>query len=101
MEDYDCTINYHLGKANMVADVLSRQVQVAGSMIKKLHLLEEVSIWSPHLKPTKVILENIVVKSVLLDHIKEAQERTMKCKSDWRKLRKGKNQILTWERMVY
>ena len=30
LEDYDCTIKYHLGKANVVADTLSRQVHMAG-----------------------------------------------------------------------
>ena len=39
LEDYDCTINYHPGKVNVVADTLSRQVQVAGLIIKELHLL--------------------------------------------------------------
>ena len=74
----------------MVADALRRQVQVAGLMIKKLHLLEEVSIWSPYLKPTKVILENIVVKSVLLDHIKEAQEKDHEVQKWLEKVKKGK-----------
>ena len=44
-------------------------------MIKELHLLEEVSCWNPRLEPRKVILGNIVVKSTLLEHIKEAQEK--------------------------
>ena len=25
LKDYDCTIDYHLGKANVVADTLSRK----------------------------------------------------------------------------
>ena len=75
LKDYDCTINYHPGKANVVADALSRQVQVAGLMIKELHLLEEVSYWNPLLEPRKVILGNIVVKSTSLERIKEAQEK--------------------------
>ena len=44
-------------------------------MIKELHLLEKISIWNPRLEPKKVILGNIVVKSILLDRIKEAQEK--------------------------
>ena len=43
LEDYDCTINYHPNKANVVIDALSRKVQVARLMIKEWHLLEEVS----------------------------------------------------------
>ncbi|XP_073279500.1 uncharacterized protein [Primulina huaijiensis] len=37
VKDYDCTINYHLGKANVVADALSRKSGVVlSSMIQKL-----------------------------------------------------------------
>ncbi|XP_071902449.1 uncharacterized protein [Coffea arabica] len=35
LEDYNCSINYHLGKANVVADALSRKAQVAGLMVKE------------------------------------------------------------------
>ena len=44
-------------------------------MIKELHLLEEISVWNPRLEPRKVILGNIVMKSTLLERIKEAQEK--------------------------
>ena len=43
LENYDCVINYHIGKANVIADALFRQVQVIGLMIKDLHLLKEVT----------------------------------------------------------
>ena len=77
LRDYDYMINFHPGKANVVADTLSRKVQVTGLMIKELHLLEEISVWNPCLKQRKVIFENIVVRSTLLDHIKEAQEKNL------------------------
>ncbi|XP_071920667.1 uncharacterized protein [Coffea arabica] len=73
LEDYDCTINYHPGKANVVADALSRQVQIAGLMAKEWNLLEEVSEWNPRLDRQRVIFCNITVRSELLDRIKEAQ----------------------------
>ncbi|XP_071918797.1 uncharacterized protein [Coffea arabica] len=72
-EDYDCTINYHQGKANVVADALSRQVQIAGLMAKEWNLLEEVSEWNPRLDRQRVIFCNITVRADLLDRIKEAQ----------------------------
>ncbi|XP_027181926.1 uncharacterized protein LOC113780313 [Coffea eugenioides] len=89
LEDYDCTINYHPGKANVVADALSCQVQVARLMIKELHLLEEISIWNPRLEPRKVILGNIVVKSVFLDRIKKAQEKDSEVQKWLEKVKKG------------
>ena len=51
LKDYDCTLNYHSGKANVVADVLSRKVQVASLMVREWHMLEEVSAWNPCLEP--------------------------------------------------
>ena len=44
LENYDFRINYHPGKTNVVADALSRSVQVTELMIKELYLLEDISI---------------------------------------------------------
>ena len=55
-EDYDYTINYRPGKANIMADALSRKAQVAGLMIKEWGLLESVSEWNLCLGGQKVIL---------------------------------------------
>ena len=74
LEHYDCTINYHPGKANVVADVLSRKVQVVGLIVKEWSLLEKVSEWNPRLERKKVILGNITVRSDLLDRIKKVQK---------------------------
>ena len=62
----------------MVADALSHKVRMAGLMIKTLHLLEEISVWNPRLEQRKVIFGNIVMRSTLLDHIKEAQKKDLK-----------------------
>ena len=61
-----------------MADALSRQVQVTGWTINELHLLEEISYWNFRLEPRKVILGNITVNSILLERIKEAQEKDTK-----------------------
>ena len=73
-KDYDCTINDHPGKANVVADTLSRKVQVVGLMVKEWHLLKKVNEWNPRLERQKVILGNITVTSDLLGRIKKAQK---------------------------
>ncbi|XP_071917048.1 uncharacterized protein [Coffea arabica] len=89
LEDYDYTIMYHPGKANVVTVALSRQVQMAGLMIKELHLLETVSYWNPRLKPRKVILGNIVVNSTLLERIKGSQEKDTEVQKWSEKVGKG------------
>ena len=75
LEDYDCTINYHLGKANVVADALSRKAQLVGLMIRKWNMLKDVSKWNPRHEPQTVIFGNIKVQSTLLDRIKEGQNK--------------------------
>jgi hypothetical protein len=44
IKDYDCEINYHPGKANVVADVLSRKsmVEVAALGISQPQLIKEL-----------------------------------------------------------
>ncbi|XP_071912353.1 uncharacterized protein [Coffea arabica] len=75
LEDYDCIINYHLEKVNVVIDALSRKAQVAGLMVKKWGMLESVNEWNSRLERQKVIFGNIRVTSTLLDRIKEAQKK--------------------------
>ena len=43
VQDYDCTVNYHPGKANVVADSLSRKVKLAGLMIQEMSMLHIAS----------------------------------------------------------
>ena len=41
LKDYEFELKYHLGKANVVADVLSRKsLTVAWMMIKEIELIE-------------------------------------------------------------
>ena len=50
LEDYKCTINYHLGKANIVVDVLSQKAKLARLMMKEWTLLKDVNEWNPRLQ---------------------------------------------------
>ncbi|XP_071926159.1 uncharacterized protein [Coffea arabica] len=89
LEDYDCTINYHPGKANVVADALSRKAQVAGLMIKEWDLLESVCEWKPCLGSHKVVFGNVKVTSTLLERVKESQKEDSMVRKWGEKVEKG------------
>ena len=78
LKDYDCSILYHPGKENVVADALSRKS--VGSLahisterrpiIKELHELIELGL---QLKVTKkCLLAQFRVRSVYLNRVKAA-----------------------------
>ncbi|WRX28550.1 Integrase zinc-binding domain - like 10 [Theobroma cacao] len=80
LKDYDCTILYHPGKANVVADALSRKSMGSlahistdkRSLIREMHGLEEMGV---HLKVSKAnaLLAHFRVRLILMDSIKKAQ----------------------------
>ena len=58
-------------------------------MIKERDMLEKVSKWNPRFEHQKVIFGNIMVKSTLLDRIKEAQKKIQWYKNGWKRCEKG------------
>ncbi|GJZ37631.1 hypothetical protein Tco_0583822, partial [Tanacetum coccineum] len=42
--DYDCEIRYHLGKANVVADSLSRKEKVKPKRVRAMNMTLQLSI---------------------------------------------------------
>ncbi|KAD2805228.1 hypothetical protein E3N88_38605 [Mikania micrantha] len=62
IKDYDCEILYHPGKANVVADALSRK----------------------DYSPIKVKVMKILISSEIISHIKEAQQEAIK-EENWKR----------------
>ncbi|KAJ8761816.1 hypothetical protein K2173_004665 [Erythroxylum novogranatense] len=77
LKDYDLVIDYHPGKANVVADALSRKSTMEHVETVYLPLLKELARLDVSLKQVEpdCILANFRVRLVLRGKIKELQER--------------------------
>jgi hypothetical protein len=79
LKDYDCTIQYHLGKANVVTDALSRKSsgslahiqEVRRPLIRELHELVDEGVRFG-LSKAGAMIAHFQVKSDLFDKIKAA-----------------------------
>jgi hypothetical protein len=94
IKDYDCEINYHPGKANVVADALSRKstVELAALGISQSQLIKELTRMDLEVvgKGMPVHLANLMVQSELLARIKAAQFEDPKCAKIKQLLAEGK-----------
>ncbi|KAL2240185.1 UNVERIFIED_CONTAM: Retrovirus-related Pol polyprotein from transposon [Sesamum indicum] len=78
LKDYDCTIDYHPGKANIVADALSRKTvdQLADMICYNMEYLTALRAIDVHFSiGGDILLATIQVKLSLKDKIKDAQAR--------------------------
>ncbi|KAL0448767.1 UNVERIFIED_CONTAM: Transposon Ty3-I Gag-Pol polyprotein [Sesamum latifolium] len=78
LKDYDCTIDYHPGKANIVADALSRKTvdQLAGMICYNVEYLTALRAMDVHFSVDgDLLLATIQVKPSLKDKIKDAQDK--------------------------
>ncbi|KAL0455222.1 UNVERIFIED_CONTAM: Retrovirus-related Pol polyprotein from transposon [Sesamum latifolium] len=78
LKDYDCTIDYHPGKANIVADALSRKTvdQLAGMICYNVEYLTALRAMDVHFSVGgDLLLATMQVKPSLKDKIKDAQNK--------------------------
>ncbi|KAL0453787.1 UNVERIFIED_CONTAM: Retrovirus-related Pol polyprotein from transposon [Sesamum latifolium] len=78
LKDYDCTIDYHPGKANIVADALSRKTvdQLAGMICYNVEYLTALRAMNVHFSVGgDLLLATMQVKPSLKDKIKDAQDK--------------------------
>ncbi|WMV45623.1 hypothetical protein MTR67_039008 [Solanum verrucosum] len=74
-KDYDCTIDYHPGKANVIADALSRK-SFASISLSPFPLLLELRAMNVcfTLDSNGSVIANLQVKPILLEQVKETQK---------------------------
>ena len=82
IKDYDCTIEYHPGKANVVADALSWKPEGSYAYLQTVYLplLIELRSLGVQLQvaDTGTLLASFYVRPLLVDRIKEGQKQVSK-----------------------
>ena len=74
MKDYDFALQYHPGKANVVADALSRKL-MALSLQDDWKNCEELIGVAPRIGGPSLLIAQISARPIMLDRILEAQDR--------------------------
>ncbi|GJX72149.1 putative reverse transcriptase domain-containing protein [Tanacetum coccineum] len=76
--DYDCEIRYHPGKANVVADALSRKERVKPKRVRAMNMILQSSIKDRILAAQKEVMDEITVLQKGLDEmIEQRSDRTL------------------------
>ncbi|KAK4406537.1 Retrovirus-related Pol polyprotein from transposon [Sesamum angolense] len=94
LKDYDCTIDYHPGKANIVADALSRKTvdHLASMICYNVEYLTALRAMDVHFSiGGDMLLATMQVKPSLNNKIRDAQEKDSYLQKMKTKVQEGKN----------
>ncbi|WJX40142.1 hypothetical protein P8452_27648 [Trifolium repens] len=93
LKDYDFELSYHPGKANVVADALSRKtLHMSSLMVKELELIEEFRNLSLvcGMTPKSVKLGMLKLTNPFLESIEEHQKKDVKLMEKFTLVKEGK-----------
>ncbi|WOH03791.1 hypothetical protein DCAR_0623191 [Daucus carota subsp. sativus] len=98
LKDYDCTLEYHPGKANIVADALSRKcssvANLQGSTFPSLVELRKMNI-GLEVDTCGVLLATLNIRPVLKERIQKAQINDPKLRDAVERVRQGQETRFT------
>ncbi|XP_050231288.1 uncharacterized protein LOC126680248, partial [Mercurialis annua] len=105
LKDYDCTIQYHPGKANVVADALSRKSSGSLAHISEIGRRPMVREWHSlitsgyglQISQAGCLLAQLQVQPVLIDRIKAVQDEDPQLKRIIEEVQQDSNsELLLW-----
>ena len=95
LKDYDCTIEYHPGKANMVADSLSRKASSSVAHLQMNSMTDLLALRSMNVElqlgQGDALVATLHVRPVLRQRIQENQDRVLQLVKLKEQVQRGSN----------